>query len=128
MTATGASWISDNAFVLNRSAGLELLEQQDSAQLSVADNWFAGNGVGLRGGNIGQVILRDNDFSDQLPRQFGGEFASHLPGYLTSVEADATSGPYLITDLRVAPAADSAVIPETPPALSTGWPALCAEE
>ncbi|MEO8532030.1 MAG: right-handed parallel beta-helix repeat-containing protein, partial [Deltaproteobacteria bacterium] len=127
LTTTGASWIANNAFVANANAGLELIEQQPGAQLAVLDNWFAGNGVGLGGGNIGQVVLRDNDLSDQLPRQFGGGFAAHLPGYLTAVEAEPGDDAYLITDLRADASTDAVEFTDTLPTASR-WPSFCTAE
>jgi|GEM_PF-3303304 len=130
LTTTANTWLNDNAFVLNARAGADLLEQKTGARSELVGNWFSGNGIGLRGGNIGEVTLIGNDLSDQLPRQFGGEFAQHLPGYLTAVEAEPEpeSKGYLIRDLRVI--APQSIETAASPAASwpPEWPQICLQE
>jgi hypothetical protein len=76
-----------NAFLDNGTAAIDLRGQTAiTGTTLLAHNLISGNREGLRGAGIGSVLLTANRLEDQLPRLFGGEFASHLPAYLTQTQ------------------------------------------
>ncbi|MGB8812820.1 MAG: right-handed parallel beta-helix repeat-containing protein [Paracoccaceae bacterium] len=91
LRASGSYHLTQNALLLNHTAGLDVQRQKPGTSGHVQANVFAGNREGMRGANIGEVLLSDNRLDAQLPRLFGGEFTQYLPGFLTSMQQhDAT--------------------------------------
>ncbi|MES2969320.1 MAG: right-handed parallel beta-helix repeat-containing protein [Pseudomonadota bacterium] len=81
---SGLVEIDGNAFLQNGGAGASIEGQPDAQPVALSGNLFSGNREGLAGSDAGQVTLSGDNFGGQLPRLFGGEFAQHLPGYLTA--------------------------------------------
>ena len=79
--------VTDNAIHRNGSAGIELRDRSGRAPVVLADNVLAGNREGLRAAGLGEIHLTGNDLSDQIPRQFAGDFTPWLGPYLTAGEA-----------------------------------------
>jgi mannuronan 5-epimerase len=127
LTATGAVWLSENALLSNRSAGVDLVDQSGGAPVVLSANWLSGNTVGLKGGEIGSVLLSANDLTGQFPRQFGGAFAPHLPAYLAVAEGASRPGDYVIRNLRTGPFEGGAEPLKTVRA-GMPWPVGCEEE
>lgn len=82
LSRTGLARVADNAILSNGAAGVEVEAQSGSTLLS--DNLLADNREGLRAAGLGEMRLAGNDLSDQLPRQFAGDFAPWLASYLTA--------------------------------------------
>ena len=129
LSASGWAWVTNNAVLLNRSAGVEIQDQSTGTRLWLTGNRLAANKVGMVGAGLGDILMVWNDLADQLPRQFGGEFSPHLAGYLKAVEGPVKAGGYSIRDIRLVEAAvaDESEFPlflSSPP----GWPDICREE
>ena len=97
LSDTDATTISANAILFNRGAGVLVRDQGPAAQVWVAGNVFVGNREALRGATPGQVALQDNDFENQLPRVFAGDFAPLMVDWLrqrsAALPASATAMP-----------------------------------
>ena len=129
ITDSGWAWLTNNAVLLNRSAGFEVEDQTAGTRLWLTGNRLAANRVGMIGAGLGDILMVWNDLADQLPRQFGGEFTPHLAGYLKAVEGPIKAGGYAIRDIRLVEAAmtDASEYPlflSSPPS----WPDICREE
>ncbi|GHC56662.1 NosD domain-containing protein [Neogemmobacter tilapiae] len=82
-----AASVTGNAFLDNGTAAIDLSGQSiEGGTTRLEANLIAGNREGLRGAGIGSVLMLANRTQDQLPRLFGGEFAAHLPAYLTETQ------------------------------------------
>jgi len=88
LQTSGAARISGNALAGNAGTGVVVNAQPAATAVEVTANLLAANRVGVAGAAIGRVTLGANDLTGQLPRLFDGEFAQHLPGYLTAAEQD----------------------------------------
>ena len=87
LVGTSHAEVTDNAIHRNGSAGIELQDRSGQAPVALSGNVLAGNREGLRAAGLGEVRLTGNDLSDQIPRQFAGDFAPWLGPYLTAGEA-----------------------------------------
>jgi poly(beta-D-mannuronate) C5 epimerase len=100
---SGLARIADNAILGNGGAGIEVQAQAGLGTVLVSDNLIARNREGLRAAGLGEVRLAGNDLTDQLPRQFGGDFGPWLAPYLTAG-----------TELVIPAAANSGAVPTDP--------------
>jgi mannuronan 5-epimerase len=84
LRASGAATVTQNALFQNGSAGIEVQAHIGLAALTVSDNTLRNNREGFSAAGIGEVHLAANDLAVQTPRQFSGDFAPYLAGYLAS--------------------------------------------
>lgn len=84
LSRSGLARIADNALLSNGGAGIEVDGQAGLGPVLLSGNLFADNREGLSAAGLGEVRLAGNDLSDQLPRQFAGDFVPWLAPYLTA--------------------------------------------
>lgn len=87
MADSGRARVEDNAILSNGSAGIEVQDQSGLGPVLLSDNLLARNREGLRAAGLGEVTLSGNDLSDQMPRQFAGDFAPWLGPWLSAGQA-----------------------------------------
>lgn len=73
--------IRKNAILFNGGPGLFLRAQPTAAQTLVQSNLISGNQSGIKGAGHGDLHLRDNNLSAQLPRVFAGDLMLAPPGH-----------------------------------------------
>lgn len=84
LVETARTTLARNAILHNSGSGLTLQTQPDTARTDLSANLLMSNRDGLSGAGLGPVTLEGDDLSGQLPRLFSGEFAQHLPAYLSA--------------------------------------------